>query len=296
MAAHGNNFYEIKQVELTSTQRKKYSENLEDHASKHIIARNLNDFVFATARAVDVGDYYAQIGPKSSWEHCVNANGDYFDYTEIMDIHPVKKIPRYKTFANRGFYRNHQSDKIENAIGFVFDSVLNVVNKDNIIISCLIGVDKMKAADVARTLLTYPDKQGVSMGCTIKHSICTVCEHSTEDGTKCEHLTRYTNRRDPKTGILTAEMVKGVDFFELSGVTNPAFAFSYVLDVIKDWVPGTMLRVAQQTKNNQLVNLVHLFAYVNKRLVSSDASEKLVLNAKLDQIIYELENSYGLKV
>jgi hypothetical protein len=296
MATHGNTSYEIKQVELSPTQKRKYSDNLEKHADNHIIARQLDEFVFATARAVDVGDYYASVGSKPSWEHCVNANGDYFDYTEIMDLHPIKNVPRYKTFANRGFYRNHQSDKIENAIGFVFDSVLNVLDSNNIIISCLIGVDKHKAPDVARTLLTYPDKQGVSMGCTIKHSICTVCEHSTEYGTKCEHLTRYTNRRDPKTGILTAEMVKGVDFFELSGVTNPAFAFSYVLDVIKDWVPGTMLRVAQETKNQKLFNMISVFAHINKRLASADKSEKLVFNAKLDQIIFELENAYGLRV
>jgi hypothetical protein len=287
--------YNIKPVELKSSNRKLFADKLEQHAKKHILARHLDDYVFATARAVDVGDYFGVLNPnKKAWEHCVNANGDYFDYTEMVDTHPRKNIPRYKTFADRGFYRDHKSDKIENAIGFVFDSVLNTLDSGETIISCLIGVDKMKAPDVARTLTTYPEKQGVSMGCTITHSICTNCGHNTEDMTKCECLTRYHNRRHPRTKVLVAEMVKGVDFFELSGVTNPAFAFSYVLDVVKDWIPGKILRVANSNPNNKdLLSLVHLFGYINKKLSTASFEDKLYLNAKLDSIINELE-TYGV--
>lgn len=291
-----NSIYDIKPFTLDTKQIKKFSETIAENHNNFIIARNLDDFVFATARAVDVGDYYGTIGEKS-WEHCVNANGDYFDYTEVTEMHPVKKIPRYKTFANRGFYRNHESDRIENAIGFVFDSVLNVLNKDSIIISCLIGVDKHKAPDVARTLTTYPEKQGVSMGCTIKHSICTNCGHDTINNTKCDCLHRYHNRRHPDTKTLVAEIVKGVDFFELSGVTNPAFAFSYVLDVVKDWVPGTVLKVASENRNNKdILNMIHLFGYIKKRLASASKQEKISLNMKLDEIVYELNNTLGITV
>jgi hypothetical protein len=89
-------------------------------------------------------------------------------------------------------------------------------------------------------------------------------------------------------------MVKGVDFFELSGVTNPAFAFSYVLDVVKDWVPGKILRVANSNPNNKdLLSLVHLFGYINKKLSTASFEDKLYLNAKLDSIINELE-TYGV--
>ena len=292
---NSNAFYDVKPFTLSKNQIKKYSEVVKEKSSSYILASNIEDFVFATARAVDVGDYFGVLGEKS-WEHCVNANGDYFDYSEVSEMHPIKKIPRYKTFANRGFYRNHQSDKIENSIGFVFDSVLNVIDPKTIIISCLIGVDKQKAPDVARTLTTYPEKQGVSMGCTIEYSLCTNCGHNTIDGSKCDCLSRYHNRRYPKTNVLVAELVKGVDFFELSGVTNPAFAFSYVLDVVKDWVPGKILKVASQnSNNNKLMNAIHLFGYIRKRLSSADKSEKVYLNVKLDEIIEELK-SMGVAV
>ncbi|MEO0074547.1 MAG: hypothetical protein ABIK31_00350 [candidate division WOR-3 bacterium] len=292
---HFTNTYNVQSIVLDGKQRKKFADVIKENSPKYILASSVDDFIFFTARAVDVGDYYGVLGEKS-WEHCVNANGDYFDYTEVTDIHPVKRIPRYKTFANRGFFRNHESDRIENSIGFVFDSVLNVIDKNTIIISCLVGVDKQKAPDVARTLMTYPEKQGVSMGCSIQNSICTNCGHDTINNTKCGCLTKYHNRRHPDTGVLVAEMVKGVDFFELSGVTNPAFAFSYVLDIVRDWVPGTILRVAEKSPNDsKLRNLVSLFAYIRKRLGSADREEKLHLNSKLDEIIMEL-GKLGVKV
>lgn len=284
-----NQYYDIRVHEVDAAEKRRFAASLEENAKKHIIARNLESFVFATARSVDVGDFYSTLGD-SSWEHCVNANGDYFDYTEVTEMHPIKRVPRYKTFANRGFYRNHQSDKIENAIGFVFDSVLNVLADKSIIISCLIGVDKEKAPDVARTLLTYPEKQGVSMGCTIQSSICTNCGHNTADGTKCSCLTKYHNRRHPQTKTLVAELVKGVDFFELSGVTNPAFAFSYVLDVVRDWIPGTLLRVAEANPHDRkLMDAVTLFAYIKKKLPTASIEDKVHLSSKLDGIIVDLK-------
>lgn len=291
-AKHTSRAFDIQPLELTKDSRHKFSESIEKNANNYILARHLDEFVFATARSVDVGDYYGKLGDPS-WEHCVNANGDYFDYSEITDIHPKKKVAVYKTFVNRGFYRNHQSDKVENAIGLVFDSVFNVIDKDTRIISCLIGVDKAKAPDVARTLQTYPGSQGVSMGCTIKYSICTNCGHSTEDMTKCECLSRYSNKRHPKTRRLVAEMVKGVDFFELSAVTNPAFAFSYVLDVIKDWVPGTVLKVASESGDKNFVGLLEVFSAIQRRLKTASYADKLQMSAKLDDIILQLRD-YGV--
>jgi len=284
----GNLSYDIKHTQLNSKQKQLFADSLEKNSNNFILARHLDEYIFASCRAVDVGDFYNTFGHGRNYEACVNANGDYFDYTEVTDMHPVKKIPRYKTFANRGFYRNHQSDRVENSIGFVFDSLINVVDKNLTIISCLIGVDKMKAPDLARTLTTFPEKQGVSMGCTIKHAICTNCQHSTEQGTRCDCLTKYLNRRHPSTRNLVAELVKGVDFFELSAVTNPAFAFSYILDVIKDWVPGKILRVAQDTPNRELFDLITIFGHIKRRLNGASYNEKLALNGKLDMVITEI--------
>lgn len=289
---HSGQSFHIQPLELSADSRNKFADSIEKNANNYILARHLDEFVFATARSVDVGDYYGKLGTPN-WEHCVNANGDYFDYTEIMDIHPKKKVAVYKTFVNRGFYRNHQSDKVENAIGLVFDSVFNTIDKDTRIISCLIGVDSRKAPDVARTLRTYPSSQGVSMGCTIKHSLCTNCGHSTETGTKCDCLRHYANRRHPSSKRLVAEMVKGVDFFELSAVTNPAFAFSYILDVIKEWVPGTVLRVASESKNSDLVGILEVFSAIKRRLKTADYVDKLILSAKLDTVVMDLRN-YGV--
>lgn len=291
-AKHSGQSFHIQPLELSGDTRHRFSESIEKNANSYILARHLDEFVFATARSVDVGDYYGKLG-EPNWEHCVNANGDYFDYTEMMDIHPKKKVAIYKTFVNRGFYRNHQSDKVENAIGLVFDSVFNTIDKNTRIISCLIGVDKHKAPDVARTLQTFPSSQGVSMGCTIKYSICTNCGHSTENMTKCDCLRHYANRRHPSSKRLVAEMVKGVDFFELSAVTNPAFAFSYVLDVIKEWVPGTVLRVASESKNSDLLGILEVFAAIKRRLKTADYVDKLILSAKLDTVVMDLRN-YGV--
>lgn len=88
--------YNVKPIELKNSNRKLFADKLEKHATKHILARHLNDYVFATARAVDVGDYFGGLNPqKKALDHCVNVNGDFFVYTEIVDTHPLKNVPRY---------------------------------------------------------------------------------------------------------------------------------------------------------------------------------------------------------
>jgi len=74
-----------------------------------------------------------------------------------------------------------------------------------------------------------------------------------------------------------------------SPVTNPAFAFSYVLDVIKDWVPGKVLRVAQETTNKELFDLINIFGHIKRQINSASYNEKLALNYKLDKVMAELE-------
>ncbi len=272
--------------EFSSKDKEKIAGLIDSQKDQMILSKAVEDFIYATTRALDVGDYYGNIQKSALWEHAINKNHDYFDITELEDINIDKNIPRYLSFRTAGMYKNHESDKIENAIGLVFDSVLLKNPYDDMHVTALFGIDSIKAPKIARDLVKYPTRVPVSMGCSITHSVCTTCgKEILKEADVCECLKYSRGRR--KNGKKVAELLRGVDFFELSVVTSPAAIKAYVIDAISDLIPGRLLKVADENGSyaKEVANIV--YGMIERAQTSQ---EKRRLSEQFDKIISNLED------
>ena len=273
--------------EFNKKDKDKIAEIVETRRAEHWLSPVVEDYVYGTTRSLDVGDFEGILTPKANWEWAVNKNSDLFTYDELVDIHHEKNIERYLTFRTAALYKDHQSQSFENAIGLIFDSVLIKENPDDAHVTCLFGLDKMKSANIARNLEKYPTRVPVSMGCSIKYSIATCCgKKILKESDMCSHLMYQRGGRHQ--GKKIAELLKGVDFYELSVVSSPACNTAYVIDAVSDIVPGRLLKVAKDAKSgDEIVKLMYTIHDMIKN--ARTISEKKRLSNQFDQLIYRLE-------
>jgi len=279
--------YEYKQFhEFSNRDKDKIAESIETKHGSHWLSPTVEDWIYGTTRALDCGDFYGNINKKALWEHAVNKNADYFDITELEDVHPEKDIERYLTFRTAALYRDHKSQSLELAIGLLFDSTLLKDKYDDMHVTALFGLDKKKAPAIARLLHDYPTRVGTSMGCSIKYSICTLCGHEIKsDNDFCDHL--LYNRGGRFQGKRVAEILKGVDFYELSVVNAPACPTAFVIDAISKVVPGRLLKIAN---TNEGFAVAHIMMNVyNAIKTASTVNEKKRLSNQLDMLIVKLQ-------
>lgn len=274
--------------EFNRKDKDKIAEIVETRQAEHWLSPIVEDYVYGTTRSLDVGDYEGVLTPKANWEWAVNKNADLFTYQELTEVHPEKNIERYLTFRTAALYKDHQSQSRENAIGLIFDSVLIKTDPDDAHVTCLFGLDKMKSANIARDLKNYPTRVPVSMGCSIKYSIATCCgKKIVKESDLCSHLMYQRGGR--YQGRKVAELLKGVDFYELSVVASPACNTAYVIDAISDIVPGRLLKVAKDVKEGE--ENIRLMATIYDMIKNAKTiSEKKRLSNQFDQLIYKLEN------
>jgi hypothetical protein len=273
--------------EFNSKDKEKIASLIDYKKDEMILSRAVEDYIYATTRALDAGDYFNTAQKSGLWEQAVNRNHDYFDMTELDEIHPDKKIARYLTFRTAGMYKNHESDKIENSIGLVFDSVFIKEPYDDMHVTTLFGIDTIKAPNITRDLVKYPTRVPVSMGCSITHSMCTSCGKNVfTEADICECLKYARGRR--KNGRKVAELLRGVDFFELSVVSSPAAPKAYVIDAVSDLIPGRLLKVAGDSNNYNILEIMSGIYDMIK--MASTPEEKRRLSLHLDNAISKLES------
>lgn len=271
--------------EFTSKDKEKIAFLIETQNNHMIISKAVEDYVYATTRALDVGDYYGKENKLGLWEHAVNKNSDYFDIAQLEELNPDKNIQRYYSFRTAAMYKNHESDKIENSIGLVFDSVLIKKPYEDMHVTTLFGIDSIKAPKIARDLTKYPTRIPVSMGCSISHSVCTACgKEILKEADICECLKYHRGRR--KNGHKVAELLKGVDFFELSIVTSPAAVKAYVIDAISELIPGRLLKVADTDSSYAREISSVIYNMIDK---AKTAQEKRRISDQFDRVISNLE-------
>jgi hypothetical protein len=281
-------------TELTKDTKEKIAELIEIKHKEHWLAPTIHGFVYGTTRALDFGDYWGTMGKnifkngQSDWEWAVNRNADLFNYDEIMD-YDEKGNPRYLTFRNAAMHVNHNSHDPQLAIGLIFDAtpVMDKYGDTNIVI--LFGIDRMKSANIARTLETYPTRLYTSMGCSIKSSMCTVCSKQIKkDADFCECLRHHRGNRIK--GRKVAELLQKMAFYEQSIVTTPACPNAGVLDAVSEMIPGRILKVASELGED--ANLVlRIMANIHQSIKSaSSVQEKKRLANQLDALINKLEN------
>jgi hypothetical protein len=286
-------------TELTKENKDKIAEIIETKYREHWLAPTVKDFVYGTTRALDFGDFHGTLGKKfgnhlSDWEWAVNRNADLFNYDEIVEASD-DGAPRYLSFRKAAMHVNHNSHDPQLAIGLVFDSTLVMDKYGDTHVVILFGVDRMKAATIARTLETYPTRLYTSMGCSIKSSMCTVCSKQIlKDADFCDCL-RY-HRGSRIKGRKAAELLQKMAFYEQSIVTTPACPNAGVIDAVSEILPGRILKVASELDNDG--NLVlRIMANIHQAIKSANsAQEKKRLANQLDALIDKLENMVSVGV
>jgi len=280
-------------TEFTKGTKDKIAEIIETKYKEHWLAPTMHGFVYGTTRALDFGDYWGTMGKNifknglSDFEWAINRNADLFNYDEIMD-HDEKGDPRYLSFRKAAMHVNHNSHDPQLAIGLVFDAtpIMDKYGDTNIVI--LFGIDKMKSANIARTLETYHDRLYTSMGCSIKSSMCTVCEKQIlKDSDFCDCLRNHRGNRIK--GRRVAELLQKMAFYEQSIVTTPACSNAKVLDAISEIIPGRILKVASELGEDE--NLVlRIMANIHQSIKTAGSlQEKKRLANQLDALIQKLE-------
>lgn len=277
--------------ELTNRDKEIIASAIDSRSNDMILSQIVEDYVYGTTRALDYGDYFNTQKKGGYWEHAINRNDDYFDITELTSLDPHFNIPRYLTFRTAGMYKNHESDKVENSIGLVFDAVLIDKDYKDMHVTTLFGIDKKKAPSIARDLEKNATRVAVSMGCNIAYATCTACGKDIKTEKDICSCLAY-NRGSRKNGKKVAEFLRSPSFFELSVVNVPAAVKAYVIDVLKSIVPGRLLKIAsaEGTTYNNLQVMATVYDMIKQ---AKTPQEKARLASKLDELIVGLEKSLG---
>lgn len=157
------------------------------------------DFLYLKVRAVSAGEYWG-----------MNKNSDFFPEEELKQF--------YKTFLDAHVFKNHENKKSENAIGGVISSTWNDKMK---YVELIIRIDRQLAPSIVRSFEkgTMTD---VSMGCKIKHSICSICGNKAETKKEyCDHV-KYERGKLYPDGRRVFEINIGPKFHDISAVLNGA--------------------------------------------------------------------------
>lgn len=157
------------------------------------------EFLYMSVRAVSAGEYW---GP--------NKNADLFPEEEL-------KLG-YKTFLTAHAFKNHDNKDVANAIGDVVEATWDDKMK---YVELLIRIDKRVAPTIVRGF-EKGFMTDVSMGCKIKHSICSICGNVAK--TKQEYCTHINNERHKihEDGRRVYEINIGPQFHDISAVLSGA--------------------------------------------------------------------------
>lgn len=150
----------------------------------------------------------------------VNRNFDGFESSELKRA--------YATFEGRPVFVNHENHDPTRTRGIVVASAYREDGDDRYI-ELLIEVDAQAFPKLAQEIADG-NIDSVSMGCEVEYTICSYCGNEADDlGDFCEHVLNHkgqTLQRASANGevedVLVYEICRGVNFFEISFVFDPA--------------------------------------------------------------------------
>ena len=163
-----------------------------------------------------------------------NSNGDYFSVEELLRS--------YKSFEGVPFFTNHDNQNIENARGKIIYAEWMPAEKAVYTIGF---VDREAFPHICRSI-EEEYVTGVSMGCSVEYSTCSICGNraeKTED--YCNHIKNRKGRKfsGRAKNVLTGEVKDfqnapvfeynyGIKFIELSAVVDPACPSCHIQGII----------------------------------------------------------------
>jgi len=115
----------------------------------HIVEEKKGPWLYCRARALT----------------CDKPNGN-------RDIFPKDEVKKaYQSFIGRGVYLNHNSGKVENAIGKIIDAYFVDTDPNDVHVECLFKINKEMFPDICKRIQNGL-MSAVSMGCIIQRSEC----------------------------------------------------------------------------------------------------------------------------
>lgn len=147
-----------------------------------------------------------------------NENGDYFSKEEL------KKA--FHTFVGCPLFVNHKNDDVEEARGLIVYAKWDEGENGIIIIG---RVDAKAYPKLARGI-SEGYISGVSMGCQIEYSRCSICNNKAiKEDDYCDHIKEHKTRK--VNGKVVYEINFGIKFIELSFVVDPACKTCYIKEI-----------------------------------------------------------------
>jgi len=194
--------------------------NLKPDNDQHVVCQiDVNNYIYihtTIMASVDLepeSDYYIT----RATEKYINTNGDSW----IRDV----LLKDYRTFVDSGIVYVEHDQNPENAKGKVLDAIARDMG-DTILVDLLFCVDK-RHADLVHNIETGL-ANAVSMGCTTKYTICSICGNVAHDEKEyCNHIKNQKNQMVKcADGIYrkVCELCFENTFYDCSIVANPAFA------------------------------------------------------------------------
>ena len=186
-------------------------EVLDDNLIKTANANAASEFTFPEGHTYDPEFLYMKVRSVSAGEYWgCNKNADYFPEKELKEC--------YKTFLEAHAFKNHENKNIENAIGDVIQATWNDRMK---FVELLIRIDRNIAPSIVRGF-EKGFMTDVSMGCKIKHSICSICGNIAKTRSQfCDHI-KYQKHHVHPDGRKTYEINIQPRFHDISAVLTGA--------------------------------------------------------------------------
>lgn len=180
-----------------------------------------------------------------------NRNGDCFPYDEL------KKA--YVTFIGKGVFTDHNADSVNDMKGIILDAVFKETPEHGAWVELLLAVDKANKSlcrKIAKGQIT-----DVSMGCIVREGVCSICGNicrgkQDEYGNvidACAHLER---KGADWNGRLIYEECRGVEFIEISFVTDGADVEALILDsniVLAEELPTDVMNYVALNSQDELI-------------------------------------------
>lgn len=151
----------------------------------------------------------------------VNQNGDAFPEAELLaDVTNEKgdQIKAFESFIGRGLFVNHASDDAEKIRGIILDARWDAGTKG---VDILVACDKVAYPELARQIeMGYSND--VSMGTQVQYSLCSECGNkAVTEADYCDHV-KNGKGLTAAGGTPTYEVNNGLNFIEISVVSNGA--------------------------------------------------------------------------
>jgi hypothetical protein len=147
-----------------------------------------------------------------------NDNGDYFSKEELLKS--------YHTFVGCPLFCNHKNDDVEEARGTIVYAEWDEATNGIMIIG---RVDTKAYPKLARGI-SEGYILGVSMGCQVERSACSICDNEAiKEEDYCEHIRNHKTKT--YKGKAVFERNSGIKFIELSFVVDPACDICYIEEI-----------------------------------------------------------------